>query len=199
MPLKLVSALIALISMLSFPAWAEQTLRIGDDGLYKQPWFFQSSGNLASDLKTARAEGKDLVVLYEQRGCIYCKKLHEVVFEKPEVVELIKQSFLVVQMDLWGNEQVTDLDGDILSQENLAVKWGVNATPTTIVLSSDRPGAGGLQFAEAFRLPGYLEPFYYFTALDYMASGAIDKMRFKTFLEDRRKAFADKGINPETW
>ena len=199
MALRFLSSITAFILVFSLPALAEQTPRIGDDGLYKQPWFFQSSGNLASDLKTAKAEGKDLVVLYEQRGCIYCKKLHEVVFEKPEVVELIKKNFLVVQMDLWGNEQVTDLDGDILSQENLAVKWGVNATPTTIVLSSDRPSAGGLQFAEAFRLPGYLEPFYYFTALDYMASGAIDKMRFKKFLEDRRKAFKDKGINPDSW
>ena len=48
---------------------------LGDDGLYKAAWMRETFKDLSEDLAEANAEGKRLMVLIEQRGCIYCKKM----------------------------------------------------------------------------------------------------------------------------
>jgi thioredoxin-related protein len=53
---------------------------LGDDGLHKEPWFSVTFKDVAEDIAAARAEGKRLAIIVEQRGCIYCKEMHEKVF-----------------------------------------------------------------------------------------------------------------------
>src|SRR5262249_20261579 len=48
----------------------------GDDGLYHQRWFVQSFLDLREDYVEAEARGKRFAVVFEQRGCIYCTKMH---------------------------------------------------------------------------------------------------------------------------
>ena len=48
----------------------------GDDGLYHQTWFNETFLNLGEDFEDARAEGKRFAVIFEQRGCGYCVKMH---------------------------------------------------------------------------------------------------------------------------
>ena len=40
------------------------------------------------------------MILFEQRGCIYCEKMHEEVFPMPVIADYIRENFFVVQMDL---------------------------------------------------------------------------------------------------
>jgi len=47
---------------------------VGDDGLHIQPWIRDTFKDLQEDLDEANAEGKRLAIMFEQRGCIYCKK-----------------------------------------------------------------------------------------------------------------------------
>ena len=56
---------------MALPAWA---VELGDDGLHKTPWMRDTFKDLSEDLAEANAEGKRLMLLVEQRGCIYCKK-----------------------------------------------------------------------------------------------------------------------------
>jgi len=42
---------------------------IGDNGLHIQPWFRDTFKDLREDLAEANAEGKRLVLFFEQRGC----------------------------------------------------------------------------------------------------------------------------------
>ena len=51
-----------------------------DDGLYKEPWFLESFLDLSDDLEGARKEGKRFVVMWELKGCPYCKETHFVNF-----------------------------------------------------------------------------------------------------------------------
>jgi thioredoxin-related protein len=39
--------------------------------------------DLREDLETANAQGQRFVVIVEQRGCIYCTRMHEEVFVEP--------------------------------------------------------------------------------------------------------------------
>src|SRR5688572_28365366 len=45
-------------------------------GLYSQRWFQLSFLDLRDDFSEAKAEGKRFAVVFEQRGCPYCAKLH---------------------------------------------------------------------------------------------------------------------------
>ncbi len=65
--------------------------------------------DLREDLDEANAEGKRLVLFIEQRGCIYCTKMHEEVFPRPEISEYIAEKYFVVQLNLHGDVEITDL------------------------------------------------------------------------------------------
>lgn len=116
---------------------AAHAAEIGDDGLHKTGWFTTSFRDIAEDIKTAKEEGKRLAIIYEQRGCIYCAKLHKEVFSDPKVANYIKENFIVVQYNLFGDEEVTDLDGDVLTEKTAARKWRVVYTPTIMFLPED--------------------------------------------------------------
>jgi len=80
--------------------------------------------DLSEDLADANAEGKRLMVIFEQRGCIYCTKMHEEVFS----------NFFVVQLNLHGDLEVTDFDGDAQSEKDMARKWQILFTPSMFFL-----------------------------------------------------------------
>ncbi|WP_147124235.1 thioredoxin family protein [Shimia ponticola] len=122
--------LIAMLALLAVPAWAE----IGDDGLHKTSWMRETFLDLSEDLAEANAEGKRLMILFEQRGCIYCAKMHEEVFPDPRITQIIEDNYFVVQLNLHGDLEVTDFDGEVLSEKRMARKWGILFTPTMMFL-----------------------------------------------------------------
>ena len=103
---------------------------IGDDGLHKEEWFSLTFKDIAEDIATAKENGKRLALIVEQRGCIYCKEVHEVVLADPEVRDYIKEHFMVVQYNMHGSEEVTDTDGETLTEKQAAKKWRLLFTPT---------------------------------------------------------------------
>ena len=103
---------------------------IGDDGLHKADWMRDTFKDLSEDLEEATAEGKRLLVMIEQRGCIYCTKMHEEVFVRPEIEELLTDDYFVVQINMFGNVEVTDFDGETLPEKDMVRKWGAMFTPT---------------------------------------------------------------------
>ncbi|HET9413239.1 MAG TPA: thioredoxin family protein, partial [Pseudolabrys sp.] len=108
---------------------AEQPI-LTDDGLYKQPWFLESFLDLADDLEGARKEGKRFAIMWELRGCPYCKETHLVNFARPEISDYVKANFEVLQLNIIGSRKVTDFDGQELSEKAMAAKYGVRFTPT---------------------------------------------------------------------
>lgn len=172
---------------------------LGDDGLYDQPFLYDSFLELGADLQDAAAEGKGLIVLFEQRGCPYCRELHTVNFERSEITEFLKDNFLVVQLDMWGSRAVVDFDGEELEERELARKWYVNFTPTQVLFPAERAGSNDPHDAEAFRLPGYFKPFHHLSGLEYVASGAFQDQPFQRFLQDKFQVLEEQGIDPDVW
>ena len=88
---------------LALPATVEaQTPVLGDDGLYRQPWFLESFLDLRDDFRAAETAGKSFIVLWELRGCPYCKLLHTVNFAHPEIAAYAKANFDILQLNLVG-------------------------------------------------------------------------------------------------
>ena len=77
------------------------------------------------------------MLIFEQRGCIYCRQMHEEVFPRPEIAAYLEEHFFVVQMNLYGDTEVTDFDGDTRTEKQMARKWGIMFTPTILFLPEE--------------------------------------------------------------
>lgn len=131
-----------------------QAAEVGDDGLHKEDWFSLTFKDINEDILAAKEAGKRLALIFEQRGCIYCKEVHEVVLADPEVRDYIKENFMVVQYNLHGSEEVIDTDGETLSEKEVARKWRLLFTPTILFMPEDPPEGQDAAAAAVAVMPG---------------------------------------------
>ena len=127
-----------LVTFIAFAiAFSAQAAELGDDGLYKPAWLRDTSKDFRQDSDAARKEEKLLLLLIEQRGCIYCKKMHEEVFTDERVKTLLEEEFFPIQINLLGDTLLVDTDGDTLSEKDASAKWGAYSTPTIMALQPE--------------------------------------------------------------
>jgi len=144
----------AIALLLALPVHAADVAPLGDDGLHKPTWLRDTFKDIREDLAEANAEGKRLLIIFEQRGCIYCTRMYEEVFPQPEIDALIRDNYFVVQMNLFGDVEVTDLDGETLPEKDMAMKWGVMFTPTMIFLPEKVSEGQTVSEAAVAKMPG---------------------------------------------
>jgi thioredoxin-related protein len=113
--------------------------RQADDGMYHQTWKVTAFLNLREDFEEAKAKGKRFAVFFEQRGCVYCTKMHKEVLAQRYINDYVRDNFAVVQLDIFGAREVTDFDGSRMSEAKLAERWGVMFTPTVVFLKDEIP------------------------------------------------------------
>jgi thioredoxin-related protein len=172
------------IALAASHAHADQPI-LTDDGLYKQPWFLESFLDLADDLEGARKEGKRFVVMWELKGCPYCKETHFVNFAQARIADYVKTNFEVLQLNIIGSRKVTDFDGAELSEKQLAAKYGIRFTPTfqffgenAAALKSSSPDK-----REVARSPGYLLPEDFLSMFRYVREKAYESKSFRDYLK----------------
>ena len=141
--------------LLALPAAGAE---LGDDGLHKTSWMRDTFKDLREDLDEANAEGKRLALFFEQRGCVYCTKMHEEVFPRPDIAAYIDENYFVVQLNLHGDIEVTDFDGETLTEKQMARKWGVLFTPTIMFLPELVPEDVAAPQAAVAQMPGAFGP-----------------------------------------
>jgi thioredoxin-related protein len=146
---------LAVMFGLAIPAAA---VELGDDGLHKTRWMRDTFKDLSEDLADANAEGKRLVLFFEQRGCVYCTKMHKDVFTVPKIDDYINDNYFVVQLNLHGDIEVTDFDGEALSEKDMARKWGILFTPTILFLPEEVEEGQSAKDAAVAIMPGAFAP-----------------------------------------
>lgn len=156
---------------------------IDANGLLAQDWFLQSFLDLREDVETAAAAGKRLVILIEQRGCPFCRQLHEVNFANPEVTEWIRERFEILQLDLHGARPVTDLDGSRHEERAFARQIAGQMTPVAIFLPADPAEAVGRPAREVAvaKMPGYLPPREFLMFFRYVHEEAYRRETFENY------------------
>src|SRR5687767_5067130 len=73
-----------------------------DNGLYHQKWFQLSFLDLREDFEEARKAGLRFAVVFEQRGCPYCTKMHTEILAQRYINDYVRQNFRIVQLDMFG-------------------------------------------------------------------------------------------------
>ena len=156
-----------------------------DDGLYKEPWFLESFLELADDLEAAHKQGKRFVIMWELKGCPYCKETHFVNFARGDISDYIKANFEVLQLNIIGSRKVTDFDGAELSEKAMAAKYGVRFTPTFQFFPERAGPLKGQEPAkrEVARLPGYMRPDDFLAMFRYVREKAYESKSFRDFVK----------------
>ena len=160
-------------------------LKLNDDGLYTKPWFLESLLDLNDDLKDATDKGKRFVVMWELKGCPYCKKIHEINLADPQIENFIKDRFEVLQLNIIGQREVTDFDGQRLPEKEFAKKYGVRYTPTFQFFPESVDGLAQKKPAEreVARWQGYMEPKPFLSMFRFVADKEYEKTSLGDFLK----------------
>lgn len=156
--------------------------RLGDDGLYHLDWYIDSFLDLGEDLGGAVAKGKRLAIIWGQKGCPECRRMHERHLADSKIEDYVRSNFDVLHLDFIGAREVTDLAGRKRTEKATAAAFGVRFTPTIqffpetvadVAMSRNPSG-------EVARMPGLLDPpefllmFRYVREKGYAAASFID-------------------------
>jgi thioredoxin-related protein len=178
---RLLAVAVAL-QMLVAPAIGAE---IGDDGLHKTDWMRETFKDLREDLAEANAEGKRLIVIVEQRGCVYCTEMHEKVFPREDIASYLRENYFVVQMNLHGSIEVTDFDGDVRQERDMTRKWRLMFTPTMMFFPEEVPEGMTAPEAAVVVMPG---AFYADTLINLLTW--VNEKRYENENEDFQRYHA---------
>ena len=78
-------------------------------------WFAETFLDFREDIAEARRDGKRLMVYFGQDGCPYCKLLMQTTFTETRVVDKARKNFVPIALNLWGDREVTWIDGRRMS------------------------------------------------------------------------------------
>ncbi len=178
-------------------AWAanEGVLEQGmvNPGYVQKPeWFKASFLDLREDVAEAAAENKRVMLYFYQDGCPYCEKLINTNFAQRDIVAKTRENFDVIAINMWGDNTVTDLQGNEVSEKSFSVGLKVQFTPTLLFLDE--------QGKVALRINGYYPPHKFMAALDYVAGRQEQNLAFREYLAKvnpvaaRGKLHIEKGF-----
>jgi len=158
------------------PAAAAETLQDGlvNPGFHEQPaWFKQSFLDVREDIAEAAKGGKRLMLYFYQDGCPYCKKLLETNFSQRDIVQRTRKGFDVVSVNMWGDRDVVDLNGNNTTEKQFAADQKVMFTPTLLMLNE--------QGQIVMRLNGYYPPHKFGAVVDYVGQHQENKLSFQAY------------------
>jgi thioredoxin-related protein len=169
------------LAMAAGPARAAAVMT--DDGFYREDWFIDSFLELGDDLKGAAARRKQFAVIWEQRGCPYCRDTHLINFAQKHIETYIRGHFEIIALDIHGSRVVTDFDGQKLGERQLAGKYGVRGTPTIQFFANlNDLGHKAPRDREVNRIEGYLAPKDFLRMFAFVGERAYERGSLRDFL-----------------
>lgn len=99
-----------------------------DPGEY---FFDQSFGDFSEELVNAREEGKQgILIMFEMDECPFCHRMKTTILNQSEVQDYYKEHFMIFSVDIEGDVEVTDFQGEVMPMKDFAFKqFRVRATP----------------------------------------------------------------------
>jgi thioredoxin-related protein len=167
--------MLVLLAAVPRPAPTAEAFNPSPHAIEIPAWFRETFLDFREDVREAAAAGKRLMVYFGQDGCPYCRELMHVNFGQKELADKTRTRFNAVAINVWGDREVTWLDGKTMSEKSFAAMLKVQFTPT--LLFFDEKGAIVL------RLNGYFPPHKFHAALDYAAGKETEKTSFAVYLQ----------------
>ncbi len=164
-PTHLPLALCAVL-LIAQPALAADDTEVLSDlqnpGYHSKPsWFKNSFLDIREDVVEAADAGKRVLLYFYQDGCPYCEKLLRDNFGDQAISETARDAFEVIALNIWGDREVTGIDGAATTEKAFAAALGVQYTPSILLLDEDA--------ATVLRIDGYYPPHQFHAGLRYVA------------------------------
>ena len=137
-------------------------------------WFKSSFLNLRDDIAEAKTHGKRVMLLFTQENCPYCNALVERNLAQKNIEDLMRKNFDVIAVNMWGDRELTGLDGKAYNEKSFAASQKVQFTPTILFFDE-----GGNMI---LRLNGYLPPAKFKTALDFIAQRKEKEISYRDYV-----------------
>jgi len=138
-------------------------------------WFKQSFLDFNEDIEEANSAGKRIIIFFHQNGCPYCNALVERNFAQKDIEEKVKKSFDVITINMWGDQQLTYVDGKQYTEKTLAEALKVQFTPTVLLFNE--------KGKVVLRLNGYRSPQRFSVDLDYVALHQETKTGYREYVK----------------
>jgi thioredoxin-related protein len=99
-----------------------------DPGKY---FFNDTFGDFSEELQTARDTGKKaILIMFEMDECPFCHRMKATVLNQPDVQAYFRENFLIFPVDIEGDVEITDFQGNVTTMKDFAFKqYRVRATP----------------------------------------------------------------------
>jgi len=154
----------------------------------KPAWFKASFLDIREDIGEAAAGGRRLLLYFYQDGCPYCAKLLNDNFGNRHIAEKTRQGFDVIAINMWGDRDVTDLNGAATTEKAFAAALRVQYTPTLLFMDE--------QGKVVLRINGYFAPHKFDLALDFVAGRHETRGSFRDFYAAASPVPANARLNP---
>ena len=155
----------------------------------KPAWFKESFLDIREDIEEAAGENRRLMLYFYQDGCPYCEKLLKDNFGNRSIAGKTQEYFDVIAINMWGDREVTDLDGKLTTEKNFARGLDVQYTPTLLFLDE----SGGL----VTRLNGYFPPHQFGAVLDYVGGRKEKEIDIRSYVAGQAPAEASGKLHVE--
>jgi thioredoxin-related protein len=151
------------------------------------PWFSETFLDFKEDVADAARQGKRLLVYFGQDGCPYCKLLMETTFAETRIADKVQRHFVAVALNLWGDREVTWVDGRRMTEKSLGQLLKVQFTPTLLMFDE--------KANVVVRLNGYYPANRLSAALDYVAQRLETKRPFADYMQAMAQEEASATLN----
>ncbi|MBI3777995.1 MAG: thioredoxin fold domain-containing protein [Gammaproteobacteria bacterium] len=169
---------------------AERKAELRGAGRFEIPdWFKRSFLDMPEDVAEAARNGKRLLLYFGQDGCPYCAALFNTNFSQAHIVDYTRQHFDAVELNIWGDREVTDFASRRLPEKEFAAQLKVLFTPTILLI--------GEKGETVLRINGYYPPHQFLAALQYAAEKQEAKMTFREYLAKQSPPPAKGTLHPE--
>ena len=173
-------------------AASEGELQAGfvNPGYHTKPaWFKESFLDIREDIEEAAAQNRRLMLYFYQDGCPYCEKLLKDNFGNRSIAGKTQEYFDVIAINMWGDREVTDLDGKLTTEKNFARGLDVQYTPTLLFLDE--------QGELVTRLNGYFPPHQFTAMLDYVGGKKEKETDIRSYVASQAPAEASGKLHVE--
>jgi len=153
------------------------------------PWFVETLLDLREDIADAARDNKRLLLYFGQDGCPYCRALMQTTFVETRIAAKAAQHFVAIALNLWGDREVTWIDGRTMSEKELGRVLQVQFTPTVLMFDEKAQVVA--------RLDGYFPAPRMEAALDYVAARMERRLTLAEHLNGLPADAARATLNPE--
>lgn len=152
-------------------------------------WFLNSFLDLNEDIEDLATMNKRLILFIHQDNCPYCYKFITKNLNDETTKNKIQKNFGIIEMNMFGDREVIDTNGEEYTEKELAKKYKVQFTPSIIFFNEE-----GKQL---LRLNGYINIKDFNLALDYIKDKKENTFSFKEYISSKKNIKQDVGLISE--